>query len=89
MSPESRSSTKPSRRRTPLGQPVSYIQWLIEKNLAPGAIVILHDGISNPRKSIQALPHVLATGKQRGIRFVTVGELFVARITVPGTNQSP
>lgn len=63
----------------PAHPPVSYIQWLIEKNLVPGAIVILHDGISNPSKSIQALPHVLATGKQRGIRFVTVGELLRQR----------
>ena len=43
---------------------MSYIQWLIEKNLVPGAIVILHDGISNPRKSIQALPHVLRPGSK-------------------------
>jgi len=27
--------------------PVRYITWLIEKNLVPGAIVIVHDGISN------------------------------------------
>jgi peptidoglycan/xylan/chitin deacetylase (PgdA/CDA1 family) len=55
--------------------PVGYIQWLIEKNLVPGAIVILHDGIPDPRRSIQALPHVLATGHHRGLCFVTIGEL--------------
>ena len=63
----------------PAHPPVGYIQWLIEKNLVPGAIVILHDGISDPSKSIQALPHILAAGRKRGIRFVTVGELLRER----------
>jgi peptidoglycan/xylan/chitin deacetylase (PgdA/CDA1 family) len=61
----------------PMHPPVWYISWLIEKNLAPGTIVILHDGISDATRSIQALPHVLQAGRQRGIRFVSVGELMV------------
>jgi peptidoglycan/xylan/chitin deacetylase (PgdA/CDA1 family) len=59
----------------PMHPPVWYIRWLIEKNLVPGAIVILHDGISDPTRSIRALPHVLSAGRERGLRFVTVGEL--------------
>jgi len=55
--------------------PVQYITWLIEKNLVPGAIVILHDGISDPTRSIQALPHILTVGSQRGLRFVSIGAL--------------
>jgi peptidoglycan-N-acetylglucosamine deacetylase len=55
--------------------PVWYIRWLTEKNLAPGAIVILHDGISDPTRSIAALPAILAAGKQRGLRFVAIGSL--------------
>ena len=55
--------------------PVWYIRWLIEKNLVPGAIVILHDGISNPSRSIQALPYLLAAGRQKGLRFVSIGAL--------------
>jgi hypothetical protein len=55
--------------------PVRYITWLIEKNLVPGAIVILHDGISDPTRSIQALPHILPVGSQRGLRFVSIGAL--------------
>jgi peptidoglycan-N-acetylglucosamine deacetylase len=55
--------------------PVAYIKWLVKKNLVPGAIVILHDGISDPRRSIQALPEILAEGQRRGIHFVTVGAL--------------
>jgi peptidoglycan/xylan/chitin deacetylase (PgdA/CDA1 family) len=30
----------------PMHPPVWYIKWLIKKNLVPGTIVILHDGIS-------------------------------------------
>ena len=57
---------------------VEYIQWLIEKNLAPGTIVILHDGIRDPSRSIAALPHILATGRERGFRFVSIGALMAA-----------
>jgi peptidoglycan/xylan/chitin deacetylase (PgdA/CDA1 family) len=47
----------------------------VKKNLAPGAIVILHDGIADPRRTIEALPAILAGGRQRGLQFVTVGAL--------------
>lgn len=59
----------------PMHPPVWYIRWLIEKNLAPGTIVILHDGISDPARTIAALPHILAAGRRRGFRFVSIGEL--------------
>ena len=59
----------------PMHPPVWYIRWLIEKNLVPGTIVILHDGIANPRRSITALPDILRAGRQRGLRFVPIGEL--------------
>ena len=59
----------------PMHPPAWYIQWLIEKNLVPGAIVILHDGISDPTRSIRALPHILAAGRERELRFVSIGEL--------------
>jgi len=59
----------------PIHPPVWYIRWLIEKNLAPGTIVILHDGISDPTRSIQALPHILEEGNRRGLRFVSIGAL--------------
>lgn len=59
----------------PMHPPAWYIRWLVEKNLAPGTIIILHDGISDATRSIQALPHILDAGRQRGIRFVSIGEL--------------
>jgi peptidoglycan-N-acetylglucosamine deacetylase len=63
----------------PAHPPLQYIRWLIEKNLAPGTIVILHDGIPDPTRAIQALPHILAEGRKRGLTFVSIGELLAAR----------
>jgi peptidoglycan/xylan/chitin deacetylase (PgdA/CDA1 family) len=55
--------------------PLWYIKWLVEKNLRPGSIVILHDGISDPRRSLEALPHILLAGHAKGLRFVSIGTL--------------
>ena len=59
----------------PVRPPVRYIRWLVTKNLGPGAIVILHDGIRDPRRSIEALPDILAAGKEKGLQFVSIGTL--------------
>jgi peptidoglycan/xylan/chitin deacetylase (PgdA/CDA1 family) len=59
----------------PMHPPVWYIRWLIGKNLVPGAIVILHDGIRDPSRSIRALPQILTAGRERGLRFVSIGAL--------------
>jgi peptidoglycan/xylan/chitin deacetylase (PgdA/CDA1 family) len=62
----------------PAHPPVAYIRWLTEKNLAPGAIVILHDGIVDPTRGIAALPDILAVGEKRGLKFVSVSALMAA-----------
>jgi peptidoglycan-N-acetylglucosamine deacetylase len=59
----------------PVHPPVWYIRWLTAKNLAPGAIVILHDGISDATRAIEALPDILAAGRSKGLRFVSIGSL--------------
>ena len=59
----------------PMRPPVKYMKWLIEKNLRPGTIVIMHDGIRDARKSIEVLPQILEAGKRRGLRFVSIGRL--------------
>ncbi len=59
----------------PLPPPTAYIRWLVVRNLASGVIVILHDGIRDPSRSIAALPGILDAGRERGLRFVSVGEL--------------
>jgi len=69
----------------PMHPPIWYITWLVEKNLVPGTIVILHDGISDATRSIQALPQILQSGRQRGMRFVSIGELMRASRKTDGT----
>lgn len=66
----------------PTHPPAWYIRWLVKKNLAPGTIVILHDGISDARRSIQALPQILHAGHERGVHFVSIGELMRASKTM-------
>jgi peptidoglycan/xylan/chitin deacetylase (PgdA/CDA1 family) len=55
--------------------PVWYIRWLVKKNLAPGTIVILHDGISNPTQTIRALPQILTAARRKGLRVVSIATL--------------
>jgi peptidoglycan/xylan/chitin deacetylase (PgdA/CDA1 family) len=67
----------------PLHPPAGYIPRhvttdLVTKNLAPGAIVILHDGITNPTRTIQALPQILTAARRKGFRVVSVGALRTA-----------
>jgi peptidoglycan/xylan/chitin deacetylase (PgdA/CDA1 family) len=62
----------------PSHPPAGYIRWLVAKNLAPGVIVILHDGIADPSRSIAALESIVAAGERKRLRFVTVGELLKA-----------
>jgi peptidoglycan-N-acetylglucosamine deacetylase len=67
----------------PMHPPVWYIRWLVTKNLVPGTIVILHDGISNPTRTIQALPQILAAGRRKGLSFVSIGALRAAADITP------
>jgi peptidoglycan/xylan/chitin deacetylase (PgdA/CDA1 family) len=68
----------------PSHPPAAYIRWLVIKNLAPGVIVILHDGIADPSRSLVALEGILEAGRRKGLRFVSVGELMAA-----GKNSRP
>jgi peptidoglycan/xylan/chitin deacetylase (PgdA/CDA1 family) len=62
----------------PLHPPVWYIRWLVTKNLAPGTIVILHDGIANPARTMQALLQILEAARRKGLSFVSIGTLKAA-----------
>ena len=59
----------------PMHPPVWYMRWLVGKNLVPGAMVILHDGISDPSRSIEALSQILTPGRKKGLRFTSIGAL--------------
>jgi peptidoglycan/xylan/chitin deacetylase (PgdA/CDA1 family) len=66
----------------PKHPPAAYIRWLVSKNLAPGAIVILHDGIRDPSRTLEALPGILEAGEAKGLRFASVGELRRSRTSI-------
>jgi len=40
--------------------------------------VILHDGIADPSRGIQALPDILSEGRKPGLEFVSIGRLMQA-----------
>ncbi len=73
----------------PMHPPVWYIRWLVVKNLEPGAIVILHDGIRDPTRSIEALPQIIAAGKQKALQFVPIGTLIKLSETASLTENQP
>ena len=54
------------------------MKWLVAKNLAPGSIVILHDGIADPTGTVEALPSILEAAGDKELRVVEVGELLAA-----------
>jgi peptidoglycan/xylan/chitin deacetylase (PgdA/CDA1 family) len=59
----------------PSRPPSGYIRWLVEKNMEPGAIIILHDGIGDASGTVAALDHILDAAASRGLAVVPVGEL--------------
>ena len=65
----------------PMHPPMWYMEWLIKKNLVPGTIVILHDGIPDASRSIETLSQVLVEGRRRGLTFVSITELLRASRT--------
>ncbi len=50
-----------------------------EKNAKPGSIILMHDGGTDRRQTIAALPTIIRDLKARGYVFVTMEELDVAR----------
>lgn len=62
----------------PKRPPAAYIRWAVTRNLAPGAIVVLHDAGGNRSNTVAALPGILEAGRAKGLRFVTVSELMSA-----------
>ena len=62
----------------PKRPPAAYIRWAVTKNLAPGAIVVLHDAGGDRSKTVAALPAILEAGRAKGLRFVTISDLMGA-----------
>jgi peptidoglycan/xylan/chitin deacetylase (PgdA/CDA1 family) len=59
----------------PYRPPTDYIEWVINKNLRPGAIVVLHDAGGDRTNTVSALPAILRAAKEKGLRMVTVSDL--------------
>jgi peptidoglycan/xylan/chitin deacetylase (PgdA/CDA1 family) len=49
----------------------------VVRNAHPGAIVLMHDGVTQREQTVAALPQILSRLKERGYKFVTVSELLV------------
>lgn len=58
--------------------PTDYIEWVISRNLRPGAIVVLHDSGGDRTTTVSALPAILRAARDKGLRFVTLSELLAA-----------
>ena len=46
--------------------------------VAPGAVILLHDGGGDRRNTIAALPEIIRQTRERGFRFVTLDEMYAA-----------
>ena len=64
------------------GPPAAYVRFVVVKNLAPGTIVILHDGVRDPTNTIASLDAILAAARDKGLEVVPVGALLAARSAV-------
>ena len=62
----------------PYRPPTRYIEWVIAKNLRPGAIVVLHDAGGDRSHTLNAVPAILHAAREKGLRWVTVSALLKA-----------
>lgn len=58
--------------------PPAYMRALVTRNMVPGAIVVLHDGIPDASRTLAALPGILEAARRKGLRLVTLGELLAS-----------
>jgi peptidoglycan/xylan/chitin deacetylase (PgdA/CDA1 family) len=56
----------------------NFHSWFVLRNVAPGSIVVLHDGPNRGRRTATALRRILPALRQQGYRVVPVGELLSA-----------
>ncbi|MBD2439048.1 polysaccharide deacetylase family protein [Nostoc sp. FACHB-110] len=58
----------------PRAKPQAFVNNVL-KGAKPGAIVLMHDGGGDRKRTVEALPKIIAGLKQQGYRFVTIPEL--------------
>lgn len=52
-------------------------------NIAPGSIILMHDGGGNRDQDLEALPLILKTLQDQGYTFVTIDELMASDSSIP------
>ena len=52
-----------------------FLSWYILRNVRPGSIIVLHDGIGRAERTARVLRTVLPALRARGFRVVSVSEL--------------
>jgi len=58
----------------PYRPPAWYIAWAMKRMLKPGAILVLHDGGGNRGNTVHALPAILRSARERGLRLETLDD---------------
>ena len=51
--------------------------------MAPGSVILLHDGGGNRDQNLEALPRIIEAWQDAGYRFVTVSELMASDSSIP------
>ncbi|MCP5109702.1 MAG: polysaccharide deacetylase family protein [bacterium] len=59
----------------PYQPPSRLISWMIDRALAPGTVIVLHDSGGDRSRTVAALPAIIQTVRERGLMFVTLSEL--------------
>ena len=59
----------------PYQPPSGAIAWMVNRALAPGAVIVLHDSGGERRETVAALPAIIEGAREKGLRFVTLSEM--------------
>lgn len=52
-------------------------------NMAPGSVILMHDGGGNRDQDLEALPRIIEAWQNAGYRFVTIEELMASDSSIP------
>jgi peptidoglycan/xylan/chitin deacetylase (PgdA/CDA1 family) len=63
----------------PMRPRASYIAWLINRALRPGAIVVIHDSGGDRSATLAALPSIVKAGQSRRLQFVLLSKLLAEK----------
>lgn len=64
----------------PRRPPTGYIVWALTRMMRPGIVLVLHDSGGDRSRSVAAVPEILKYGRDHGYTFVTLDEIWAARL---------